>query len=159
MSRKQTKNIMDDLSAMVDTAIGQLASRWTDQNRRISAYKNKEIDLTQADHFLAELAGDVFPWQRFADIRSEFQNPRHTEFQKNSVWCLFNAITEHLKPRTADSKANGLWTMPARTQRLHKACDDFAGITIDTTVTTPTILDVPTVPMEVVPVVAPIQNN
>ncbi len=139
MSRKQTKNIMNDLPLMVDTAIGQLATRWMDQGNRITSYKNHGISLPQADHFLAELAGEVFPWQRFAEIRNEFINPRHPEFVKGSLWALFNAITEYLKPG-AESKASGLWTMPARTQRLHKACDDFAGLTIG--VPAP-IIDVP----------------
>jgi hypothetical protein len=140
MFRKQTKNIMDDLPAMVDAAIGQLAARWNDQDRRIAAYKNKEIGIAQADHFLAKLAGEVFPWQKFKDIRAEFQNPRHSEFQKETLWALFNAVTEFLKPG-ADSKASGLWTMPFRTGLLHKACDDFAGITMNiaATVVPPTI--------------------
>ena len=130
MHRKQTINIMRDLPAMVDTAIGQLSARWNDQSRRIAAYKNKEIGIVDADHFLAELAGDVFPWQRFSEIRAEFLAPRHAEFQKNTLWALFNAVTEFLKPRP-DSKASGLWSMPARTGRLHKACDDFAGVVLN----------------------------
>ena len=154
MHRKQTKNIMADLPLMVDAAIGQLAARWLDQGKRISAYKNKEISLPEADHFLAELAGDVFPWQKFADIRAEFQNPRHPEFIKNSLWALFNAVTEFLKPGS-DSKASGLWTMPSRTSRLHKACDDYAGLVIEVPA-----LVVPSIPVgievaEPLPAVAP----
>jgi hypothetical protein len=150
--RKSTKNIMEDLPLMVDTAIGQLHSRWNDQNVRIQAYKAKELGLAQADHLLAEMAGDVFPWQRFADIRTEFVNPRHPEFQKNSLWALFNAVTEYLKPR-ADSKASGLWTMPSRTGRLHKICDDYAGVTIEIK---PDAIVAPTV--EVQEVVNPANN-
>lgn len=147
--RKSTKNIMDDLPVMVDTAIGQLSQRWNDQGKRIEAYKNTAIGRTYADHLLAEMAGDVFPWQRFADIRAEFHKPRHAEFQQETLWALFNAVTEYLKPR-AESKASGLWTMPARTSRLHKVCDEFAGLTIDTATPAPAVVEVPTV--EVVPV-------
>ena len=139
---------------MVDTAIGQLSQRWNDQGKRIAAYKTKEIGLRDADHLLAEMAGDVFPWQRFADIRKEFVSPRHPEFQKETLWSLFNSVTEFLKPR-AESKASGLWTMPARTSRLHKVCDDYAGLVIDTT---PVITDTEPVVVEVVqaePVVVP----
>ncbi len=130
--RKSTKLIMEDLPVMVDTAIGQLHARWGEQSQRINAYKTKEIGLPQADHLLAEIAGDVFPWQRFEKIRDEFKNPRHPEFTKGTLWALFNAVTEYLKPN-ADSKASGLWTMPSRTGRLHKVCDDYAGLVIDTT--------------------------
>ena len=146
--RKSTKNIMEDLPLMVDTAIGQLSQRWNDQGKRIAAYKQTAIGLRDADHLLAEMAGEVFPWQKFADIRNEFITPRHAEFQKETLWALFNGVTEFLKPK-ADSKASGLWSMPARTGRLHKICDDFAGVVIDTTVP----VEVPAV--EVAEVVAP----
>jgi len=147
--RKSTKNIMEDLPVMVDTAIGQLHARWGEQSQRINAYKTKEIGLPHADHLLAEMAGDVFPWQRFDKIREEFKNPRHAEFQRGTLWALFNAVTEYLKP-AADSKASGLWTMPARTGRLHKVCDDFAGLVIDTTAK-----EVTKAQIEVAAVVAP----
>lgn len=129
--RKQTKNILDDLPAMVDTAIGQLGARWNDQAKRIEAYKAKEIGNKDAAYLLMEMAGDVFPAQKLPDIYSEFKTPRHAEFGKENLWAMFNAVTEYLKPRQ-DSKASGLWSMPARTGRLHKVCDDFAGLVIDT---------------------------
>jgi Domain of unknown function (DUF932) len=131
-SRKCTINVERDLPIIVDTAIGQLGQRWNSQETRIAAYKQKEIGMRDADHLLAEMAGEVFPWQKFAEIRSEFRSPRHNEFGKDNLWALFNSVTEYLKPR-AESKASGLWTMPARTSRLHKVCDQFAGLTIDTT--------------------------
>ena len=130
--RKQTVFIERDLPKMVATAIGLLGQRWNDQNTRIEAYKHTAISLRDADHLLAEIAGDVFPWQRFEEIRNEFKAPRHPEFQKETLWALFNAVTEMLKPK-ADSKASGLWTLPARTGRLHKVCDDYAGLVIETT--------------------------
>ena len=141
--RKQTCFIERDLPKMVDTAIGLLGQRWNDQHIRISTYKHTALSLRDADHILAEIAGDVFPWQRFEDIRKEFIAPRHPEFEKETLWALFNAVTEMLKPK-ADSKASGLWTMPARTGRLHKVCDDYAGLVIDTTaVTTQEVITAP----------------
>lgn len=153
MHRKQTKNIMEDLPLMVDTAIAQLAARWDHQGKRIAAYKNTGITDDQALRLLYNIAGDVFPEQRFFDINREFLAPRHPEFPKGTLWALFNSVTEFLKPRTDTSKASGLWTMPARTMRLHKACDDFAGLVIDTTAIVtpmaPTQVEVtPAVPVE-----------
>jgi hypothetical protein len=133
MHRKQTINILRDLPLMVDTSIGLLAQRWGDQARRIDVYKKTAIGLRDADHLLAEMAGHVFPWQKFEDIRKEFTAPRHAEFLKETLWALFNSVTEFLKPR-ADSKATGLWTMPSRTGHLHKLCDDYCGLVIDATV-------------------------
>jgi hypothetical protein len=145
MNRKQTKNILSDLPLMVDTAIGQLGARWNDQGRRIEAYKATGITVRDAAYLLMEMAGEVFPIQRIGEVYDEFKTPRHEEFGKNNLWALFNAVTEFLKPRTENSKASGLWTMPARTGRLHKVCDDFAGVTLDVapvvTVTTEEIND------------------
>lgn len=131
MHRKQTKNILEDLPLMVDTAIGMLASRWNDQARRYEAYKQTAIGAPAAAHLLLEMAGDVFPAQRLLEVYNEFKSPRHPEFVKGTLWALFNAVTEYLKPRSETSKASGLWTMPARTGRLHKMCDDYAGLVIE----------------------------
>ena len=155
MHRKQTKNILTDLPLMVDTAIGQLSARWNDQNRRIETYKRTEIGNRDAAYLLMEMAGDVFPAQRLPEIYNEFKTPRHTEFGKENLWAMFNAVTEFLKPRK-DSKASGLWTMPARTGRLHKMCDDFAGLVIDVTDTnvTPRQIEVAAVMAPSAPVIA-----
>ena len=139
--RKYTKQIERDFPLMVATAIGQLGKRYGDQTKRIDTYKRTAISLRDADHLLAEIADDVFPWAKFPNIRAEFIKPRHPEFVPETVWALFNAVTEFLKPVNANSKATALWTLPSRTGRLHKACDDYAGLTID-------------VPVEVMPVVA-----
>jgi len=139
--RKYTKQIERDFPLMVATAIGQLGKRYGDQTKRIDTYKKTAISLRDADHLLAEIADDVFPWAKFPNIRAEFIKPRHAEFVPETVWALFNAVTEFLKPVNANSKATSLWTLPARTGRLHKACDDYSGLTID-------------VPSEIVPVVA-----
>jgi hypothetical protein len=130
MSRRQTKNILEDLPLMVDAAIGQLSARWKDQGKRIEAYKQTAIGNRDAAHLLMEMAGDVFPSQKLTDIYQEFKTPRHAEFGKENLWSMFNAVTEYLKPR-AESKATSLWTMPSRTSRLHKVCDDFASLVID----------------------------
>lgn len=129
--RKNTVNVMNDLPLLVSTAIGQLGTRWNDQATRIESYKQKELTKRDAMVLTMEAAeADVFPWAKGWDIFQEFQNPRHPEFKGGTVWGFFNAVTEHLKPRK-ESKASGLWTMPARTGRLHKICDDYAGVKID----------------------------
>ena len=129
--RKHTKNIMVDLPLVVDTAIGQLSVRWNDQGTRIEAYKNKGLTKRDAMVLTMEAAeADVFPWAKGWDVFQEFQNPRHEEFRGGTLWGFFNAVTENLKPRK-ESKASGLWTLPSRTSRLHKICDDWAGLTIN----------------------------
>lgn len=130
--RKNTINALADLPALVDTAIGQLSTRWNDQETRFEAYKTKELTKRDAMVLTMEAAeSEVFPWQKGYDIFQEFKNPRHDSFKGNTLWTFFNAVTEHLKPRE-NSKASGLWTLPARTGRLHKICDDWAGLKINT---------------------------
>ena len=132
-ARKNTSNILVDLPQLVDTAIGQLSTRWNDQNTRIEAYKQKHLSRRDAMVLTMEAAeAEVFPWAKGWDIFQEFKSPRHDEFKGDTLWGFFNGVTEHLKPRTANSKASGLWTMPARTMRLHKICDDWAGLQINT---------------------------
>jgi len=137
MHRRQTTFINRDLPLVVDTAIGQLGKRWANQTRQIETYKHTAISDNDAAYLLLEkLAGDVFPEQKLPDIWREFKAPRHVEFEKGTVWAMFNAVTEFIKPKT-DSKATGLWTMPARTGRLHKVCDDYAGLVINVNEATP----------------------
>lgn len=126
--RKSTKNIETDLPTLVDTAIGQLTQRWHDQGTRIEKYKRTAIGAKDAAYLLMEMAGDVFPAQKLSEIYNEFKNPRHEEFTKETLWALFNSVTEFLKPGET-SAASGLWTLPSRTGRLHKVCDDFSGLT------------------------------
>ena len=142
--RKYTKQIEHDFPLMVATAIGQLGQRWNSQTKRIETYKQTAIGNKDAAYLLAEIAGDVFPWQRFENIYAEFKSPKHPEFVKETVWALFNAVTEYLKPG-ANSKATGLWTMPSRTGRLHRVCDDYSGLIIDTQATVMPVVAVPPV--------------
>lgn len=160
MHRKQTKNILTDLPLMIDTAIGQLSAKWNDQGRRIETYKQTAIGNKDAAYLLMEMAGEVFPAQRLPEIYQEFKTPRHAEFGKENLWAMFNAVTEYLKPK-ADSKASGLWSMPARTGRLHKMCDDFAGLVIDVTAETitPRQLEVATVLAPSAPMIADVSGS
>lgn len=130
--RKNTTNVLRDLPVLIDTAMGKLLTRWNDQDTRINAYKNRQIEEEDALRLAWRgYKAGVFPWARGADILCEFQKPRHPEFLANghTVWTFFNAVTEALKPREG-SKASGLWTLPARTGRLHKICDDWVGLAL-----------------------------
>lgn len=130
--RKNTLNVLRDLPVLIDTAMGKLQVQWGNQQTRIDAYKARQIEEEDALRLAWRgYKAGVFPWARGADILSEFQKPRHDEFLVNghTVWTFFNAVTEMLKPREG-SKASGLWTLPARTGRLHKICDDWVGLSL-----------------------------
>jgi hypothetical protein len=142
--RKHTKNILEDLPVLVETAIGKLGERWTDQNTRFDAYRNTSLTNKEAMVLLVEAADvEVFPWTRGWDILQEWKNPKHPEFKDRNVWSFFNAVTENLKPRK-DSKATSLWSMPSRCGRLHSICDEAAGISlVKSAVVVPTVETVP----------------
>lgn len=130
--RKNTLNVLRDLPVLIDASISKLMTRWQDQNMRIQMYKQKQIEEEDALRLTwRAYKSGVFPWTKGADILNEFQNPRHREFLENghTVWTFFNAVTESLKPHEG-SKASGLWSLPARTGRLHKICDDWVGLKI-----------------------------
>jgi hypothetical protein len=130
LARKHTKEIMVDLPALVATTIGKLADHWTDQNKRIEAYKNTRLTDDEAIMLLIKaFRQDVFNWNRGNDILNEWDKPTHPEFGDRTLWSFFNAVTEHLKPRE-NSKATSLWSLPSRTGRLHLICDAKAGLVL-----------------------------
>jgi hypothetical protein len=133
LARKHTKQILEDLPALVATTIGKLSDHWMDQNKRIEAYKN--TPLTDDDALLLLIKAyrqDVFNWNRGNDILTEWDKPRHQEFAPRTLWSFFNAVTECLKPRE-NSKATSLWSLPSRTGRLHLLCDSKAGLVLQQT--------------------------
>jgi hypothetical protein len=126
--RRHTTNIMRDLPMLVARACGELASKWDTQGKRIEMYKNTELGNKDAAWILLNsLRQNVFPKTKIDDVLSEWLEPRHPEFKDRNVWSLFNAVTENLKPRE-NSKANSLWDLPARTNRLHALCDSACGL-------------------------------
>lgn len=125
IARRHTTFIMRDLPMLVAKACGELASKWDTQGKRIDAYRNTELDNPQAAWILLNsLRQNVFPKTRIEDILGEWLDPRHPEFKDRNVWSLFNAVTEHLKPREG-SQGHSLWDLPARTTRLHSICDGY----------------------------------
>lgn len=131
--RRHTTNIMRDLPMLVARACGELAAKWDTQGKRIEAYKATKLGRGMAAEIvLNSLRQNVFPKTKIDEIWGEWLEPSHPEFADRNVWSLFNAVTEHLKPREA-SKGHALWDLPARTTRLHAICDsacslDLAGL-------------------------------
>jgi hypothetical protein len=131
VGRKHTRYIMDDLPALVGTAIGRLSESWTSQNTRIEAYKRAELTKGDAaDLLLSALDQDVLNTRQIIPAFREWKSPRHPEFaESKNVWRFFNAVTEILKPETGkNAKGHYLFDLPAKTSRLHQICDTASGI-------------------------------
>jgi hypothetical protein len=128
IGRKHTTEILADLPLKMKFAMHELSARWDKQTKIVEAYKNTDINKHQAHDLLITCAHkEVFPRTQLMDIIDEFDAPTHPEFKDRNLWSLFNAVTEHLKPRESSSGST-LWLLPTRTQSLHSILDPVAGI-------------------------------
>lgn len=121
VSRKHTRFVLRDLPMLIDEAVQQLAGRWTEQDRRIDAYKGCRLSDNQAhDLTVRALDAGVICASRIPNVLQEWRNPRHEEFKPRNTWSWFNAVTETVKGRLHD--------LPRRTQALHRLCDGAVGL-------------------------------
>ena len=121
-ARKHTRFINRDLPQLTERAIGLLLAKWHDQDKRIEAYKESEIDDAEA-HDLIIRACDVGVCSNrlIPAVLHEWREPRHQEFQERDVWSLFNSFTEALKD-------GNLAELPKRTEALHGLLDVAVGL-------------------------------
>ena len=95
VSRKHTRFILRDLPDLIDQAVGQLASKWHEQDERITRYKDHRIkDATAHDLTVRALDAGIISATRIPDVLNEWRKPSHDEFRPRTVWSLFNAFTE-----------------------------------------------------------------
>lgn len=128
VARKHTSHVIIDLPKLVNGATGLLAERWSDQETRIERYKTHELTDSQANDLIVRAyEGGVTPITIVPDVINEWHKPRHPEFAPRTVWSLFNAFTECLKPREDGSKGS-LWALPRRTTALHGLMDAQVGL-------------------------------
>lgn len=99
-----------------------LHDKWNQQDRRIEAYKNHELN-DQAAHDLIVRSVDVGVCANsyIPDVLQEWRKPRHEAFTPRCVWSLFNAFTEALKQ-------GSLAELPKRTLALHGLLDVAVGL-------------------------------
>jgi hypothetical protein len=121
-ARKHTRFIVRDLPQLVSRSIGLLLAKWHDQDKRIAAYKEAQINDTEA-HDLIIRATDVNVCSNrlIPDVLHEWREPRHDAFEGRNVWSLFNAFTESLKD-------GNLAELPKRTEALHGLLDTHVGL-------------------------------
>ena len=121
-ARKHTRFIMRDLPQITERAVGRLMAKWHDQDKRITAYKETDIDDASA-HDLVIRATDVGVCSNrlIPSVLHEWRKPRHEVFETRNVWSLFNAFTESLKE-------GNLAELPKRTEALHGLLDTHVGL-------------------------------
>ena len=121
-ARKHTRFITRDLPQLVERAVGKLVDKWHSQDRRIAAYRESAINDCAA-HDLIVRATDVGVCSNRAipAVLGEWRRPRHVDFERRSVWSLFNSFTEVLKTRS-------LSELPRCTEALHGLLDIHVGL-------------------------------
>jgi hypothetical protein len=121
-ARKHTRFILRDLPQLVERSIGQLMSKWHDQDKRIAAYKETDItDIDAHDLIIRSTDVGVCSNRLIPAVLHEWRDPRHDTFEGRNVWSLFNAFTESLKD-------GNLAELPKRTEALHGLLDTHVGL-------------------------------
>ena len=121
LARRHTVNILRDLDGMLAKAISRIRSSWADMGQRIEAYKEAEISPEVASNLAVDLAEcKALPERDVYKTVKEFRDPRHPEFRGNTLWNLYNAVTENLK-------GGDLSKLPERTMKMQSIFDGVAG--------------------------------
>jgi hypothetical protein len=124
VTRKHTVFINRDLPGLMAGAVGQLASKWHNQEVRFEAYKKYELSHSRVhDILIRSLDCRAITATQIPHILKEWRHPRHPEFVEcgHTAWRLFNAVTEV-------AKDSGVWALPARTSALHGLLDQEVGV-------------------------------
>jgi len=120
--RKHTRYIMRDLPLVMGRMVGKLADMFVDQERRYTAYKSYDLTEDRARSVIVEMVkSGVIGATHLPSVLKHWENPPHEEFAEQTLWRLFNAVTEVAKGWS------GIQTM-RRTQLLHGLCDAEAGL-------------------------------
>jgi len=121
LARRHTKNILTDLPRVLSSAVSRVVSHWADMGKRIEAYKEIEVAKDRAADLIVDLVdAKAFPARDIYKAVQDFRSPRHEEFKGNSLWTLYNGITEHLK-------GGDLTKLPQRTMTVQSVFDTLAG--------------------------------
>ena len=122
LSRKHTTHIMQELPDLIANAVDHVEVIWARQSVQIDAYRSTRLtDLRAHDLTVRAVDTGVISASRIPDLVQEWREPSHEEFRPRTVYSFFNAATEALK------KSNP-FSLPARTQKLHKLCDQHVGL-------------------------------
>jgi hypothetical protein len=123
MSRKHTRNILNDLPLLMEGTMGKLMTLRGFQDHRIQAYKDTVIDDRDARNLIIEgLKLGVVTGSKVRAVVDEWEKPSHEEFAPRTAWSLFNAHTEILKSRGA------IFEKPRFTHALHAVMDAASGV-------------------------------
>ena len=121
LARRHTSQILTDLPRVLSSAVARVTTHWNDMGNRIESYKEAEISReSAADLLISMVDNKAFPARDVYKTIKEFHAPRHEEFKGNTLWNLYNAVTENLK-------GGDLTKLPQRTMTMQSMFDKLAG--------------------------------
>lgn len=120
LSRSHTTHIMRDLPRVIADAVSRVVATWNNMEDRIESYKRTEISKRRAENLIIDLAdAKALPVREIYNTIKEFRNPRHEDFRGETLWNLYNSVTENLK-------GSDFSKLPQRTMVCHSIFDKVA---------------------------------
>lgn len=121
LARRHTVNILRDIERVIADAVGRVLAHWNDMGLRIAAYQNSPLEPSEVHNLVVQLADcKAIPAREIYNVITEFRKPRHVEFEGETLWSLYNSITENLK-------GGDLSKLPFRTMTVQSIFDRIAG--------------------------------
>ena len=121
---KQTTFFPQRLPHLLEQMVGELRISYSRQVVQLDSYRQTRINRMQADSAIVSLGRlNVVNWSELGKVVAEYERPSHEEHAEGgqTVWRLFNAVTETMKlrnehhPRLAANLSKGA--------KLHRVCD------------------------------------
>ncbi len=133
VGRKHTTHILRDMPILMGKVVGALAGVLKDSERRIEAYKERELSREEVHDIvcLAMEQGHI-PTSKIKPILSEYKHPRNECFAPNddgrgTAWTFFNAFTEIGKAFPMHGGKGGL---QKRTMGMNGLLDSYCDLEI-----------------------------
>jgi hypothetical protein len=96
LRRKHTSGL--DLEAEITEAVGKLRDHFGILNDEMQTLKKTSISDEKAKAVMFDIfSKGIMPKKFMEEVRNNFENPIHPEFQARSMWSLHNAFTKSAK--------------------------------------------------------------
>ena len=124
LARRHTRNILQDLDATINRALGKLFGFWHGQDSRIETYQNFELGNADVnDIVIRACKAGAIPKTKIMDVVNQWESSDHPEFWDRNMNSLYNAFTEVYK--------GNLVALPSRSDALHSVLDGVVDFKMD----------------------------
>jgi hypothetical protein len=100
VKKKHTTHGMKHFGGAIANAVSSLASFQEDEKKRIEWMQNEAVSTERASHIILQAyRRGIISTLLLPGVCKEWEEPTHEEFKPRTVWSLFNAFTETLRPK------------------------------------------------------------